>query len=185
MSTTTKVTLDEYHRMIARGEFQPREKRQLELIHGEIVPMPPIGPDHCDALDNLNDWSVRAFPKGKVKVRVQGSAEMPLLESEPQPDMLWLKYRSYAKTHPRPEDVLLVVEVAQSSLKRDRGVKLRLYAEAGLRDYWIVNVKERSIEVYREPEGKRYRHREVFRGDQEVHPLNFPEVALRVSSLFT
>jgi Uma2 family endonuclease len=185
MSTAAKVTIDEYHRMIARGDFEPVEKHHVELIYGEIEAMPPIGPDHCNVLDNLTDWSVRALPKGTIKVRIQGAAEIPFLESEPQPDMLWLKYRSYAKAHPQPDDVLLVVEVAHSSIERDRGVKLRLYAEAGLRDYWIVNVAEHSIEIYREPMGKRYKRKQVFRGDEEVHPLNFPEVALRVASVFT
>src|SRR5438270_8242716 len=97
MSTTARTTVDDYHRMIARGEFVPREEHRVELVRGEIVPMSPIGPLHNDVVDRLAEWSIGSLPRGAARVRIQGSIGLPSLASEPEPDVVWLKRRSYAK----------------------------------------------------------------------------------------
>ncbi len=184
MSTTATVTIDEYHRMIARGSFEPREKHRVELIRGEILPKSPISPLHNDVVAKLNEWSICSLPRAEAKVWVQGSIGLPALASEPEPDVVWLKRRSYAKKLPLPKDVLLLIEVADTSLAKDRGVKGPLYAGAAIGEYWIVNLVDPSVEVYRDPEGSGYRSQRTFRRDQSVQSLAFPDLSLDVASLF-
>lgn len=184
MSTSTRITVAEYDEMIARGDFEPSEDHRVELIEGELVSMYPTGEPHEEAVDILNEWSFRAGPIDQIRVRSQQSVGLPELASVPQPDLAWVRRRSYATLRPQPEDVLLVVEVADSSLAKDRGVKSRLYARSGVADYWIVNIKDRSIEVRRDPEGDTYRSRTTYRPGQSIAPLAFPEVALPVGLLF-
>ena len=140
MSTTTRITLEQYDEMIRRGDFEPREEHHVELIYGEISRMNPINPPHDDAVEELNIWSFEVLPPKAARVRVQGAFGIPFLDSVPQPDLAWLRWNRYVRQRPTPEDVLLVIEVADSSLAKDRGLKARLYAEAGIADYWIVNL---------------------------------------------
>jgi Uma2 family endonuclease len=184
MSTTTRITLEQYDAMIRQGAFEPREEHHVELIYGEISPMSPINPPHDDTVDLLNEWSFESLPPRAVRVRIQGSFGIPLLDSAPQPDLAWLRRKGYSTQRPLPEDVLLVVEVADSSLPKDRGEKAKLYAEAGIADYWIVNIPGRCIEVRRDPQGSSYRSIVVLHPGQEARPLAFPDVALPVSRLF-
>jgi Uma2 family endonuclease len=146
--------------------------------------MSPIGPPHSAILADLMDWSIRVLPQGAASVRPQCPVEIPGLESEPVPDLVWSRPRDYRVNHPRPEDIFLVVEIADSSLAKHRGLKARLHAEAGITDYWIVNANNESIEVRRDPHGPAYRSAEVFRAGQEVRPLAFPDVALPVDRVF-
>jgi Uma2 family endonuclease len=184
MTTTTRITLEQYDEMIRRGDFEPREEHRVELIFGEISPMSPIDPPHNSAVAHLNEWSFESLPRRAAWVWVQGSFAIPFLESAPEPDLAWLRREDYSARHALPEDVLLVVEVADSSLAKDRGVKARLYAEAGIADYWIVNIAERTIEVRRDPQGGSYRSVVVLRTGQEARPLAFPDVALPVARIF-
>jgi Uma2 family endonuclease len=184
MSTTTRITLDQYDEMIRRGDFVPREEHRVELLYGEITPMSPINPPHNDAVDELTEWSFEILPRGAVRVRVQGSFGIPLLDSAPEPDLAWLRRKDYSTQRPEPGDVLLVIEVADSSLARDRGLKAGLYAAAGIADYWIVNVPERVTEVRRDPSDGAYQSLEVLRPGQEARPLAFPDAALPVARIF-
>ena len=184
MSTSTRITLATYEEMILRGEFEPREEHQVELIYGEITEMSPIYPPHEYSVDFLCYWSIDNAPRAAVHVRTQGSFSIPLLDSLPQPDIVWLRREDYSRTRPLPGQVLLVIEVSDSSLAKDRGVKARLYAEGGIADYWIVNVRDRCVEVHRDPFGSSYRSIEVVRAGQEVRPLAFPEIALPVERIF-
>ncbi len=92
--------------------------------------------------------------------------------------------KRYQQERPLPGDILLLVEVSDTTLKKDRGSKSRLYAKAGIRDYWIVNINDRCVEVHRDPEGSKYRSVTVYTPGQAIHPLAFPDVALEVSRLF-
>lgn len=182
MSTIARLTLGEYDRMIEHGVFD--RQRRLEFIRGEIREMNPIGPEHEDILDLLTSWSFEHLPKGRVRVRIQESIGLPGLESAPQPDLVWAVQGDYRRRRPAAGEVLLLVEVADSSLEYDAGEKAALYAEAGIADYWVVNIPDRSIEVRRDPEGNRYRTLQAFAGDEEARPLAFPELVLRPSMLF-
>jgi Uma2 family endonuclease len=184
MSTTTRITLDQFDEMIAQGHFNARGRERLELIYGEIRPMSPIGPPHESLVDRLNEWSFRSLPEGAVWVRVQNSIGIPPLDSAPEPDLVWVRRKDYWNYRPLAEDVLLVIEVSSSSLDYDQSVKAGLYAAAAIREYWVVNVPARSIEVRCDPQGSTYRTLDILQSGQEARPLAFPDVTLAVARLF-
>jgi len=143
-----------------------------------------ISAKHAWAVDRLNAWSFRNTDPADAIVRIQSPTRIPKLESEPEPDVLWLVNKDYSSSHPEPEDVLLLIEVAESSLAYDTGEKARLYAEAGIADYWVIDLAEDCVEVFRDPQPTGYRSRQTYRGDEEVRPLAFPDVSLQPSALF-
>jgi Uma2 family endonuclease len=185
MSTITHLTMAEYDRMIAAGAFEPIESNHIELIYGELREMSPIGSPHEVIVDRLTEWSFASLPKRKAWVRVQNSIGIPVLDSAPQPDLAWVARRDYSRGRPAAADVLLMIEVSDSSLRFDLGEKADLYATAGVRDYWVVNVPARSIVVHRDPAAGRYRDVRSYAGADELRPLQVPEVALRPAMLWT
>ncbi len=185
MSVLAQLTLEQYDRMIEGGVFDPSRRWRLELIRGEIREMNPIGSLHEEAVERLTAWSYSIAAAGKIRVRVQDSVGIPNLASAPEPDVAWVVERDYSRGRPTPPDVLLIIEVAESSLKYDCGEKAELYAEAGIADYWVVNLPERLIEVRRDPAAGRYRSLQTYQDQQEVRPLALPEVALHPAALWT
>jgi Uma2 family endonuclease len=184
MSTIAQLSLAEYDRMIACGVFDGPNRRRLELIHGEMREMSPIGPTHEVVVDRLTEWSFQSLPKGRAWIRVQNSIGLSNLQSAPEPDLAWVARRDFSHGRPTAAEVLLVIEVADSSLAYDCGEKADLYASAGIADYWVINLPERSIEVRREPAGGRFGSVTKFSGDQEVRSLAVPEVSLRPAWLW-
>ena len=190
MHARVKFSYEQYQELIRLGLFTPPEDHRVELLFGEIVPkkggdpMSPTNPPHEDAVDELTGWSTEVLPPRAARVRVQNSIGIPGLRSQPEPDLAWVVPRNYNRARPQPEDVFLLIEVSDSTLAKDRGRKSRLYARAGIRDYWIVNIDERCVEVRRDPEGGIYREIIVHRIGQGVRPLAFPDIALAVSRIF-
>jgi Uma2 family endonuclease len=184
MSTSTRITVAQYDEMIAQGQFEPREEHHVELIEGEIIPMSPIGNDHEIALDTLAEWSIREGPIDQIRVRVQNSLGISGLNSVPQPDLTWVRRRSYARGRPEAVDVFLLIEVADTSLSKDRGSKARLYARAGIADYWVVNIVGRTVEVRRDPEEGNYQSIQIFGPGDMIPLLAFPDIAFPVEILF-
>ena len=180
MSTTARLSMDEYDDLVRRGVF---DRLRVEFIQGELREMSPIGPDHEEVVDLLNEWSVKNKP-GSVRIRIQNSIGLPELESAPEPDVVWVRQRSYRSGRPQPADVLLVVEVADSSVRYDTGEKADLYAEAGVGDYWVVNIPGRRLEVYRDPRGGKYQEVRYFTLSESVAPIAFPDLRLSVAMLF-
>ena len=183
MSTTMHVTYEQYEEMIQRGDFAESNDR-YELLLGEIRVMPLPDPRHEVLIDILSEWSFESLPRREVWVRGQQSLGIPALASMPLPDLAWVRRLDYARQRPLPADVLLLVEVSGGTLSRDRNQKARLYAQAGIADYWIVNVRKRRLEIRRGPEGEVYRTVLTLAPGDEARPLAFPEVALPVSRLF-
>ena len=147
-------TVADYYRMADAGLFH--EDSRVELIQGQIIDMSPIGSPHFGMVNRLNRLLVPL-----VGVRGLVSVQNPVRldpGSEPQPDIAILKPRAddYETGAPGPDDVLLLIEVADTSLDFDRNVKVPLYAQSGIVEYWIVNLPERIVEVHREPAGARY-----------------------------
>lgn len=177
---TRKFTADEFERMVELGIF--REDERLELIGGEIVEMAPIGHRHSACVANLHELFVTGLRK-RALVWGQGPARVAI-DSVPEPDLALLRRRSYRTGAPRPEDVLLIVEVAESSLRYDRTVKLRLYASAGIPEYWIVGVEGEWIDAYRSPEGDSYRERRRADRGQTVAPIAFADLTVAVDDVF-
>ena len=185
MSIVTRITIADYDRMIAEGYFDAEEGPQrIELIDGELCPMSPIGPLHDWLVDRLNRWSCRVTSEDVVAVRIQGCVEIRGLRSVPQPDVLWVRQGEYRTSRPTSSDALLIVEVAESSLAYDCGRKANKYATGGVADYWVVNIPDECVEVFRQPENRRYRSRQVFKTPDTIHPLAFPEICLPVAELF-
>ncbi len=147
------LTVDEYHRMGEVGILTDDDR--VELIEGELVAMAPIGSEHIAATNALTRLLVLAVgDRGIVSV---GNPVRLTRHSEPQPDFSVLKPRDdYRKTMPRPEDTMLAVEVANTSLDFDRKVKLALYARGGIPEVWVVNLTAEEVEVYRSPVADSY-----------------------------
>ena len=184
MSTITHLTIAEYDRMIAAGEFDSHEQNRLELIYGELREMTPIGSEHEVIVDYLNEWSIRILPRKKAWVRVQNSIGIPILDSAPEPDLTWVVRRDYRRGRPTAEDVLLVIEVSESTLRFDLGAKAELYAAAGISDYWVVNISDHAIMVHRDPVAGRYCDVQTYRENDEIRPLQVPEITLCPASLW-
>ncbi len=147
------LTVDEYHRMAEAGILTDDDC--VELIEGQLVAMVPFGSEHVAATNALTRLLVLAVgDRGIVSV---GNPVRLTRHSEPQPDFAVLKPRDdYRRTLPRPEDTMLAVEVANTSLDYDRKVKLALYARSGIPEVWIVNLAAEEVEVYRTPVADRY-----------------------------
>ncbi len=183
MSVLTKhrFTVEEYYRMAETGVLKPDAR--VELLDGEIVDMAPIGSFHGGTTNRL----VRIFSK-LSKDRWLVSAQNPVRlnkHSEPQPDLMLLKPSpdDYTSRHPGPEDVFLLIEVADSSLGYDRADKLPAYGRAGLREVWILNLADQVIEVYREPHFAGYSAMQTLRAGDKVQPLAFPDVVVDAAEL--
>ncbi len=184
MITTVRLSLAEYDALLAKGVLDETRHQNIELIHGEMRQMSPPGPMHEDIVDCLNAWSFENTDRSEVRVRVQNSVGVPEFDSAPMPDVAWVRERSYRAGRPLPEDVLLVIEVSDSSLEIDRGAKAELYASAGVQDYWIVNLVDWCVEVYREPASGGFREKRTFDGGETISPLAFPDVTLDIGELF-
>jgi Uma2 family endonuclease len=183
MSTIAKLSLAEYERIVAAGIFEGPTRRRIELIRGELREMNPIGPDHAEVVERLYEWSMRYVLEGTIRVRGQNPLAFADVDSEPQPDFAWIRKGAYSGRHPTAADVLLVVEVADSSLNRDRTEKMDLYAEVGIQEYWIVNLCDRTIEVYRDPASGHYRTVQTFAAAELAHPLAVPDAGLSFQQL--
>lgn len=144
-----------------------RDDDRVELVDGEIVEMTPIGSHHAACVDRLNVLLHRSLA-GHGIVRVQGPVRLDA-HSEPQPDLSVLRSRAdfYASAHPAPGDVILVVEVADASLRYDRDIKVRLYARAGIQETWLVDLQNERVDVFTHPTPQGYRaSRQNRRGDR-------------------
>ncbi len=186
MSTSTRITLEQLDRMIARGVFQTNEIAPLrrELIDGEIRTMSPIGHPHVVIVTALTYWSIDHTSRNAIWVQVQGSIGIPEHDSAPEPDLVWVQ-RGYDRSRrAEPHEIVLLIEVADPSLTYDRTIKAALYAAAGIREYWIVNIPERQVEVFRGPTGRVYHDSVIAMIDDTIAPRLVPEARLDVGALF-
>ena len=164
-----RFTVEEYRRLGESGILT--EDDRVELLEGWIVPKMVHNPPHDNAVE-LVDEALRAQLPGGWTVRVQSAIHTA--DSEPEPDVAVVSGSARARKdrHPTPDEVALVVEVADASIERDRGSKARLYARAGVRAYWIVNLVDRQVEVHGDPTGPAsepaYRQRTVHRPGERI-----------------
>ena len=179
--TKRKLTADEYQRMGEVGILH--EDDRVELLDGELYETPPIGDGHVGRVNRF-DYFFNRRVGDQALVSVQNPIRLSE-HSEPQPDIMLLRPRPhfYGTAKARPQDVLLLVEVAESSLAYDRQKKLPLYAAVGIPELWIVNLVEQLVEVYREPVGDRYAVVTRHGPGEELRPALLPEVAIRVEEI--
>jgi len=176
-----RFTVDDYHAMAAAGALKPDDR--VELIDGEILDMTPIGSRHAAAVDILNRWLVIGCGSRAI-IRVQGPLRLDL-HSEPEPDLLALVPRDdfYRDKPPAASDVLLLIEVADSSLSYDRRVKLPLYARAAVREAWLVDLVRNEVEVRREPGPDGFAQVEHCGRGTALSPAAFPNLSLAIGDL--
>ncbi len=174
-------TVDEYYRMADAGILT--EDDRVELIEGKIVQMTPIGSRHAGCVMRLTKIFVKMIGDDGI---LNGQNPVRLDDySEPEPDIAILRARNdfYTESHPGSEDVLLIIEVADASVRYDREVKIPLYAKAGIPEVWIVNLPDKTIEVYRNPRGSEYEKIRISRKGDTLSPTAFSEVEIRVEEI--
>lgn len=179
--TTRRFTVDDYHRMAEAGILEPDER--VELIEGEIVAMAAIGSRHAGCVNTLNRLLARAVDE-RALVAVQNPVRLSEL-SEPEPDIALLRPRPdhYAEAHPGPRDVLLIIEVAETTLDFDREVKAALYAGAGVPEVWLVDLPGDRVEVHREPGPTGYRDVTSHGRSTVLRPGALPEIEVSVDAV--
>lgn len=170
------ITRGEYEKMIAAGLF---EDERVELLYGVIVRMSPKGDRHETALERLNELLVLGLT-GRAKVRIQSSFAASD-GSMPEPDVMVLPYADYRDR--RPDGAHFLIEVSDSSLTTDRGTKARLYAECGVPEYWVVNVRDGLVEVHTEIVNGAYTRVIPCRRGDVIRPLAFPDLGIAVADV--
>lgn len=178
-----RLTLDDYHRLGEAGILG--EDDRVELLEGQLVDMSPIGPRHALAVDALTELLVIAA-SGRAGVRVQNPIALDG-GTEPQPDIVLVRrpWRGYPASHPGPEDIILLVEVADTSRDMDLGAKRELYARAGIREFWIVDLITNGVLVCRNPGGDRYAAVTRVEPAGVLAVEGLPGVTIPAGSLFT
>jgi Uma2 family endonuclease len=176
------LTLDDYHRMISTGIIHDNDR--VELIAGQIFNMAAKGTKHTLCTRKLFKQILNL-----VGDRADVQSQDPIVlsnNSEPEPDIVIAKLRAdeYFDSHPAPVDIILVIEVADSTLNFDREIKLPLYAAAGISEYWIVNLIDNRLEIYRQPEGSIYANNQILTPPRSVPLPTFPELNLEISAIF-
>ena len=186
LATAKRFTITEYHRLADLDFFT--EDDRVELIKGEIIKMAAKGKAHSVCNTRLYR---ELFKLLEEKVTIRGQEPIIINDSEPEPDLTIVKNTpdDYFLNHPIPSDIFLIIEVADSSLKYDQEVKLFLYSEAGISDYWIFNLMDYYLECYSDPyqdlQGKfGYRHKSIILPNESVKLPFFPELILDLTKVF-
>ncbi|MBI2940612.1 MAG: Uma2 family endonuclease [Chloroflexi bacterium] len=196
-----QLSVSQYDRMVEAGVFP--EDARVELIEGELLAMAPIGRRHVAAVNRLTRAFSRAVADGRALLSVQNPIHLDA-HNEPQPDVALLRPRpdDYEGSLPTASDVLLLVEVADSSLAYDRDLKTRLYARSGIADYWLVDLQASEVAAWRQPtphrwvfppipplsptrggKGSGYRVARVFHCGETLSPEALPDVAVAVADI--
>ncbi len=183
MPTTLHLSLAEYDAMVLRGAFDVID-RKVELFRGELIEMNPAGPLHDYLVTYLTNWSARNCDPSQTLVTSQTGLSLPSQVSRPEPDLMWLRKANYSRAHPQSQDVQLAVEVAYSILVYDFEEKRRLYAEAGIQEYWLVDASANCIHVFTQPEAGDYHVRQVYKSGESVAPQTAPKAKLKLQDLF-
>lgn len=183
--TSTRLrswTVDEYHRMIEAGILTNDDK--VELIEGQIIQMSPQLPPRAATIQCASDY-LRDLLSGKATIRVQSPITLPP-NSEPEPDIAVVRIdsRRYVDRHPAPNEIFLLIEVARTSLDKDRITKALTYARAAICEYWILDVQQRQVYIFREPGTTTYQQEMVLNEDATISLVAFPDVNVFVNQLF-
>lgn len=178
--TTAKWTVKDYHCMIAAGILAGRH---VELLNGEIVEMAPEGESHAYSSDEAGEYLIYLLGD-RAKVRQGKPITLPQSNSEPEPDIAVVQRlgRDYRKHHPYPENIFLLIEYSDSSLGKDLEVKSKVYAAAGIPEYWVINLQTMQLIVFRVPTDEGYQSTDTLT-QGEIHPLAFPDLAVSIERL--
>jgi Uma2 family endonuclease len=176
------ITIDDYHRMIETGIIHEGER--IELISGQIFTMAAKGTRHTVATAELMGELLLLLGR-RAKIRCQDPITLPN-NSEPEPDIVIARLRedNYLDSHPAPADIILVIEVADSTLGFDRNTKAPLYAAAGISEYWIVNLVDDRLEIYSQPQGDIYTSTQIVLPPRSINLPQFSEISLDIATIF-
>ena len=176
-------TVEEYYRMAETGILTAEDR--VELIKGEIVTMSPVGPKHASIVNRLARLLNRQLAEQAI-LSIQNPIHLNQY-SEPEPDLALLQERPdfYENAHPEPEDVLLVIEISDSSLAYDTAVKANLYAQAGITELWVIDVSAHLITIYRKPTAEGYTSIEQKTRADSLSVQAFPKIQLKVIDILT
>ncbi len=174
-------TVEEYHHMTQAGIFHPEER--VELIAGQIIKMSAKGTAHTAAV-RRTARILRNRLENQADVYTQDPIKLDN-SSEPEPDIAVVKIDplDYADHHPTPSEVYLIIEVADSSLKYDREIKSKLYAQSGIADYWVLDVIDRKLHMFREPTQEGYQSEVILSQEASVSPLQFPTLVIALQDI--
>jgi Uma2 family endonuclease len=179
--TKLKFNSQQYHQMAEAGIFEHIPTSRIELIKGEVVQMSPIGRKHCACLAKLNQLMVREFIDRFI---IWGQSSIKLDDgSEPQPDLAILRFRSdfYDERLPTASDILLIVEVADSTISYDREVKIPLYAEFGIPEAWLLDVNKNLLTKFTQPSLDGYRIAQIL---DLADSIKFSGLEIQISDIF-
>jgi Uma2 family endonuclease len=177
-----RLSVDDYYRMAAAGILHGDAR--VELIEGEIIDMTPIGTSHGGTVNYLNRVLTESLGRQAI-IAVQNPVRLGAF-SEPQPDLMVLRPRGdfYRNEHPRAGDVLLLIEVADTTLRYDREVKMPLYARHGVVEVWLADLENRRLEIFRDPAPQGYRDIQPAAHLDRVPIQSLPDITLNLSELF-
>lgn len=179
--TARGFTVSEYYRMAQSGIIRPEER--VELIEGRILKMSPKGPQHSASTTSADDV-FRERLGNRAIVRIQEPVHIDD-RSEPEPDVVLARplKNKYSDHHPVPDEILLILEIADTSLRYDREVKSLLFAQAGIIQYCILNLNSKELEDYRNPDPEGYRSKQTYKADEQFSLVAFPEILIAVRDL--
>ena len=174
-------TVEEYHQMAEAGIFHPEER--VELIAGQIIRMSAKGTAHT-ATVRRTAKVLRNLLENQAEIYTQDPIQLDDF-SEPEPDVAVVRLDplDYADHHPTPSEVYLIIEVADSSFKYDRETKAKVYSKSGIADYWVLDVIDRKLHVFREPTQEGYQSEVIFSEGASVSALQFPDVAIALQAM--
>ena len=181
-ATKTRLwTVEEYHRMIDAGILTTEDK--VELLEGRIVQMSPQRPPHAGTTQRTDGY-LQNLLRGRAQIRVQ--LPITLSTSEPEPDIAVVRISpdAYGNHHPGPNEIFLLIEVAYTTLDSDRSEKAPIYARANIPDYWILDVSNRLVYIFRNPSASGYEFETILNQDATLAPLAFPDIEIPFSELF-
>jgi Uma2 family endonuclease len=178
---TYRFTADEYHRLGEAGILH--EDDPVELLNGDLVVREPVGGEHRTLVDSLNIFFANRIGQDRYRIGIQNPISLDP-HSEPQPDVA-LYAASVRGRHPRPDEIFLLVEVADTSFAYDRGPKLEAYARVGIREVWIIDIVRRRVCMYRSPEQGRYQSILEAKGDDALTVEVFPDITFSVSAILS
>ena len=175
-----KLTVDHYHKMAEAGILTTLDR--VELIEGELIDMAPIGSQHATRVDYLTRLLVKQVSDDHW-VRVQNPVHLGK-HSEPEPDIAIVRNRRYSKAHPTPKDVLLLIEVADTTVQYDRDIKIPLYARHHIPEVWLLDLPRGRLEIHLQPGKQGYRQILLPDLDETISPSLVPEVSVWIAELF-
>ncbi len=174
-------TVKEYHQMAESGILNPEER--VELLAGQILKMAAKGTAHESSITRT-ELLLRVLLGREVLLRLQSPVQLDDF-SEPEPDIAVVRFDPlyYEDHHPNPSEIYLIIEVADTTLSKDCGIKARIYAQSGIADYWVLDVNNRQLHVFREPSENGYQSELILSDSRRVSPLAFPEVTIAVGEM--